>query len=391
MYASFYAELEKIALSRTSSKGEGSRGGKVVGHTKSGDPIYASSGGEPKSNLGRNLAIGGAALGAAAILGAALGGRGGSRAASKARSVAGGFSTGGFGSKARSAATNFGGGAQSASRGASAGARSAGRSASSSAGRAASSSAGRSARAKTDPYSAFKGRHERYKKAREAYEKAGGPEARGQGDKWREYTKAGDDYFGNEGGKGVWEAAKGAQQRRHETHKAYSKYESARKAYDKAGGPFAQGKGETWREYTKRGDNFYGKDHQGWQRAKAQDQAKHEKAKAWRRKGKESQGKTYGQGEGGPSSGGYRSDYRSAASAEPKAAWDKIPGVKDATTKAEARQAWLKQMKLHHPDRGGPTAKAQEINNAWDDVTSSAWYSKLAMAHWAKLASALFR
>lgn len=372
MHAAFYDELEKIALSRTGSKGEGSRGGKVVGHTKSGDPIYAGSDGKPKSNLSRNLAIGGAALGAAAILGAALGGRGGSRAASKARSAAGGFSTGGFGSKARSAATNFGSEARSASRGSSAGARSAGRSA--------------------GTVSGFDARYGRYKKAREAYQKAGGSEARGQGDKWREYTKAGDDFFGKDAkdGKRAWESVKGAQQRSHETSKAYGKYKGAREAYDKAGGPFAQGKGETWREYTKRGDNFYGKDHKGWQSAKAQQQAKHEQAKAWRRKGKESQGKTYGQGEGRSHSSGRSRAY--GGQTDNPEAWSAIPNVGKVRTKVDAKKAYRAAAKSAHPDReGGNTERMQQVNAAWEKFQNSAAWEKLAMAHWAKLAGALFR
>lgn len=371
MHASFFDELEKIALQRG---GEGSRGGKVIGHTKSGDPIYAGSKGKPKSNLVRNMALGGAALGAAAILGAAaLGGRGG-RAASKARSAVGGFSTGGFGDKARSAATRFG-------------RSSAGRSAR----RATSSSAGRSARrsASSSARSDVGAKRERYQKARDAYDKAGGSRARGQGDKWREYTEAGDDYFGDFA-KGSWESVKGSEHRSHQTHKAYGKYKDARSAYEKAGGPFAQGKGETWREYTKRGDDFFGKDHKGWQRAKAEAQTKHEQARAWREHGKKSQGRTYDQGEGRSSSGGYRSDYRSSPN-KAQAAYDNIPGMKGVKTKAEAKKAYRAAAVKNHPDMGGDAEKMKGINSAWDDFMSSAEYSKLAMAHWAKLASALFR
>lgn len=67
MHSAFFEEFSKIAR----SAGEGSRGGKVVGHTKSGDPIYESSE-KPKSHLLRNLAIGGAALGGAALIGAGI-------------------------------------------------------------------------------------------------------------------------------------------------------------------------------------------------------------------------------------------------------------------------------------------------------------------------------
>lgn len=65
MHPAFYIELEKIGR----STGEGSRGGKVVGRTKSGDPIYEGSKGKGKKGwLRKNWkTLAGVAGGAAAI------------------------------------------------------------------------------------------------------------------------------------------------------------------------------------------------------------------------------------------------------------------------------------------------------------------------------------
>lgn len=69
MHAAFFQEFEKISR----ASGEGSRGGRVIGHTKSGDPIYASS--KKKDESGkwtRRAAVGTAVLGGAALIGAAV-------------------------------------------------------------------------------------------------------------------------------------------------------------------------------------------------------------------------------------------------------------------------------------------------------------------------------
>lgn len=66
MYESFFQEFEKI-----SRAGEGSRGGKVIGHTKSGNPIYESSkksGSSKKKVNWRDRAAKGAAIASTAAL-----------------------------------------------------------------------------------------------------------------------------------------------------------------------------------------------------------------------------------------------------------------------------------------------------------------------------------
>lgn len=52
-------------------------------------------------------------------------------------------------------------------------------------------------------------------------------------------------------------------------------------------------------------------------------------------------------------------------------AWFDVLGVSQNATLREAKQAYLALIAEHHPDKGGDTAKAAEINAAWTDATKA--------------------
>lgn len=324
MYGSFYDELEKIAL----SKGEGSRGGKVVGRTKSGKPIYESSKKE-KPNWGRRLAIGGAALGAAALI----------ASAARGKKVSGG------GGKKSVWDTVTG--------------------------------------AADDAWEAKRGR---WDKANRAYK---GAYTRGQGKQWKDYTAAGDDYFGKNDK--WWKGHKTSQQTRHETWKAKEKsrekwksaYDKAKADYEKADGPWSASNKEKWKAYEEAGDK-YRKGDAWWDYQKANYRYQHSRYKAGERPG----GRTAG-GSRGSSWGGQGRSSAGFDAAE--AAKTKIPGLGKVKTKADAKKAYRAAAMKSHPDKGGSTEKMQEVNAAWESFKNSPLYEKLAMPHWIKLASAMYR
>jgi hypothetical protein len=268
--ASFYDELEKIGLQRG---GEGSRGGKVIGHTSSGDPIYESSnkpGGAPKkkSNFMRNAAIGAGILGGATMIGAGA------------------------------------------------------------------------------------VHHKRYKdllRAAKAYDFVGGPSARGQRRMWQNFTDAGDKFYGKNNS--WWKNMRNKFHKEHETYKGYT---------SGSGGYSGSGAGG----YSGRSAGYGGRGSGGYS------------------------GRTGG-GYGGQSA---RQGYSTASQA--RAAADKIPGLGKVKTRKEAEKLYREAAKKYHPDvPGGSVAKMQEINSAMDDFRKSDQYKrmKVAMVHWAKMASAMFR
>lgn len=188
MYTSFFDEVEKIAFQR-SQKGEGSRGGKVIGRTKSGKPIYESSkkdkkpgapvpaaaAAAPKSkpNWGKRIAIGGAILGTVGL--AALGFR-------KKKQL----------DKFKQAADRYGkaGGPEAGK---------AGKAAWDDFARAGDDAFGGHSEWKKAKASYQKGYEAKkaHQKAADAYNKAGGPYTRGKGAEWKAYKKTGDEYYGH--------------------------------------------------------------------------------------------------------------------------------------------------------------------------------------------------
>lgn len=187
MYRSFYDEVEKIAF-QAAQKGEGSRGGKVIGRTKSGKPIYESSKKDKKPgsvspaptaaapkkdkpDWGRRIAIGGAVLGTLGL--AAMGFRKKKqfdkfKAAAKKYGKAGGPDAGKEGKAAwddfAKAGDDFFGGHSEWKK------------------------------AKSSYQKGYEARRA-HQKASDAYNKAGGPYARGKGAEWKEYKRTGDAYY----------------------------------------------------------------------------------------------------------------------------------------------------------------------------------------------------
>lgn len=308
MYGSFYDEFSKIARqTSTARKGEGSRGGKVIGRTKSGKPIYESSQkstgsvtpgkvAPPKAKPpaapsakkksfwkrhGKALGIAGGALGGAAVLGALAG-----RAARKAPAG------GGFKFK-----FDLGGGSSGFKWGGD-----------------------------------WDKKQRAWDRASKAYQQAGGSGGPTRGAKasreaWENYKKAGDDYFGR--GSGIWEKIKDFQQKTYEGWKSYHKQRAGRGA----GGRGARG--------------------------------------------------------------GSRGRYRPPPPPPPPRGFSPgthIPGLGDLKTKVDAKKAYKAAAMKNHPDRGGSTAKMQDVNAEWEAFRHSAAWEKLAMVrYWSALANALIR
>jgi hypothetical protein len=243
--SSFTDELLKIAKEQAQAgakrKGVGSRGGRVVGHTKSGRPIYASSRKKSKSkgmSFGQKATIG-AGVAAAAGLGALAvhdvrkankawkaakrsyesashsGGGGGSRSYTGGT----GGSSGGSGYSSPFGGSSGGSGYSSpfgGSAGSSTGSRPFGGSAGSSTG------------------SRHDRQHSAWKKANKAYERAGGYGGMERGKKaskaqWDAYKKAGDDFFSSSDTRRSWENIKDYDR------KAYRAYNDFHKASGRAG------------------------------------------------------------------------------------------------------------------------------------------------------------
>lgn len=164
-------------------------------------------------------------------------------------------------------------------------------------------------------------------------------------------------------------------------HLQWRKFKQTAEAYDKAGGPGRASKA-TWEAFKQAGDRYTRGSGAGsrWERTKRQFQDMHD---AYKRAANEAR-----------SRGGARTAREAGrvSSSVAQAARTKIPGLGRVKTKKEAERAYKARMMQVHPDRGGSTEAAQEVNAAWGDIRRSEWYEKLAMARcWSMLAEALVR